>query len=59
MALTDYIKETAAELKHVSWPSRQQTLAFTIIVIVISLVTALFLSLFDRAFTAGVEHFLP
>ena len=59
MALTDYIKETAAELKHVSWPTRQQTLAFTFIVIAVSLVTALFLSIFDHLFTAGVEHFLP
>ena len=59
MILTDYIKETAAELKHVSWPSRKQTLAFTIIVILVSLATAIFLSFFDGIFTAAIKHFLP
>ena len=47
MNLINYIQETKSELKHVSWPTRQQAIAFTAIVIVVSIITALFLGLFD------------
>jgi preprotein translocase subunit SecE len=55
MGLVNYIKETRGELKHVSWPTRGQALAFTIIVIVISLALSIFLGLFDFAFLKGFE----
>jgi preprotein translocase subunit SecE len=50
MKLITYIQETRGELKHVSWPSRSQAIAFTVIVIVIALLTAVFLGLFDALF---------
>ncbi len=53
--LTDYLKETRAELKHVSWPTRKQALVFTVVVIVISLVTAFYLGAFDYVFTAVLK----
>ncbi len=53
--ITEYLKETKTELKHVIWPSRQQTMFFTIIVIVLSVVTAYFLGLFDFIFSRGLE----
>ena len=49
--LTEYIKETRAELKHVTWPTRKQAIMYTVVVIVISIVTALYLGLFDYVFT--------
>lgn len=51
MKLGDYIKETRAELKHVSWPTRKQAFWFTVVVIVISLITAFYLGAFDYIFT--------
>ncbi|MDO8686594.1 MAG: preprotein translocase subunit SecE, partial [Candidatus Berkelbacteria bacterium] len=30
--LTEYLKETKTELKHVIWPSRSQTFYYTLIV---------------------------
>jgi len=51
MGLTDYIKETKGELKHVSWPTRKQAVAFTIIVVAISIFVALYLGLFDFIFS--------
>lgn len=51
MQLAQYIKETRAELKHVSWPTRKQAIVYTIVVIVISLVTAVYLGAFDYVFT--------
>jgi len=51
MALGNYIRETRGELKHVSWPTRRQAIAYTAIVMAISLTLAIFLGLFDYLFT--------
>lgn len=51
MNIGQYIKETRAELKHVSWPTRKQAVVFTVVVIVISLITAVYLGAFDYVFT--------
>ncbi len=56
--ITDYLKETRGELKHVSWPTRKQTLVYTGVVIVISLLTALYLGAFDYLFTALLKLFI-
>jgi len=48
--LGTYIKDTRGELKHVSWPTRAQAIFFTALVIVISLVTAAYLGVFDFIF---------
>jgi preprotein translocase subunit SecE len=45
-----YIKEVASELKKVTWPTKKQTIDMTIIVVVISLVVAVYLT--------GVDFFL-
>jgi preprotein translocase SecE subunit len=58
MGLVNYIKETRGELKHVSWPTRSQALAYTIIVILISLGLSFFLGLFDSIFLKG-SNFSP
>ncbi len=55
MKLIQYLKETKGELKHVSWPTRHQTIQFTIIVIVLSLLTAFFLGVFDTVFMNILE----
>ncbi len=54
----EYLKETRAELKHVSWPTRRQTLVYTGVVIAISLLTALYLGAFDYLFTALLKLFI-
>ena len=58
MALTDYINETKGELRHVSWPTRSQTINYTLIVIAISIITALLLSVFDGFFVFLLEKFI-
>jgi preprotein translocase subunit SecE len=55
---TEYLKETKTELKHVIWPSRSQTLYYTLIVIVLSVVIAYFLGVFDFIFSKGLEKLL-
>ena len=58
MRLIEYIKETRSELKHVSWPTRRQTAAFTVIVITISIFVAGLLGFFDYLFTLMIEKFI-
>lgn len=58
MAFKDYINETKGELKHVSWPTQSQTLNYTFLVIVISITTAVFLSVFDGVFVSLFEKFI-
>lgn len=50
-----YIKDTRREMSHVSWPTRTQTIGFTIMVVIISILVALYLSVFDVIFTRGLQ----
>ena len=51
MKITDYAKETRAELSHVNWPSREQTTRYTLLVIIVSLLTAAVLGISDFVFS--------
>ena len=51
MKLTEYIKETKAEMTHVTWPSRKQTIAYSILVAVVCVGIAAFLGVFDYVFS--------
>ncbi len=53
--LTRYIQDTRREMAHVSWPTRAQTVAFTLIVVAICVFAAIYLSIFDAAFTQGLR----
>ncbi len=56
--LTTYLKETKTELGHVNWPTRNQTIIFTVAVVLISLAVAYLLGLFDAIFSAGLSKLL-
>lgn len=56
--ITEYVKETKAELKYVNWPTRAETIQYTIIVIVLSLFIAYFLGSFDILFSQLLGKFL-
>jgi len=57
MSILEYIRETRAELKHVSWPTRRQAILYTAIVIGISVGVALYLGLFDYIFSTLIEKY--
>lgn len=56
--LIDYIKAVRGELTHVTWPTTQQAIAYTALVIGISVFVALLLGGFDFIFTFGIEKIL-
>lgn len=58
MSFGQYLKDTRAELRHVAWPTREQTIIFTILVALVSVFVALYLGLFDYIFTTGLARIL-
>jgi preprotein translocase subunit SecE len=58
MKLKEYLQETKIEIGHVSWPTRKQAIAYTIVVIVISFVTAFYLGAFDYIFSLLLQKFV-
>lgn len=51
MKITDYIKDTRAEMTHVTWPTRKQAIAYSIAVIAVSVILSAFLGVFDYIFS--------
>ena len=54
-AMWQYIKDVRGEMKHVSWPTRAQAVMYTIVVIMVSLVVAVYLGLLDFLFVEGLR----
>lgn len=55
-SLITYLKNVRGELAHVVWPSRNQAILHTGLIIVISAVVALMLTGFDYVFTGVVNR---
>ncbi len=49
-----YLDESWSELKKVSWPTRQQTINLTVLVLVVSFAVGVFISFFDLIFTQAL-----
>ena len=56
--ITNYVRESIAELKKVTWPSKKQTTNYTLLVIGISLAVATFIGLADFLLSLGVEKII-
>jgi preprotein translocase subunit SecE len=56
--LASFIQESRQELAKVNWPSRQDTVRLTLVVILLSLLVAAFLGALDFVFTYLLELFL-
>ncbi len=54
--IVNYFKESKAELGKVTWPTRQQAINSTILVIVISTVVAIFLGGADYVLNWAIEQ---
>lgn len=56
--MPNYFKEVRAEMKHVAWPSRTQTIVYTVVVIGVSIATALYLGAWDYLFAALIKKLI-
>ncbi len=52
----EYLKEVRVEMGHVTWPTRKQTIHFTLAVLLVSLFIAYYLGLFDKVFSYGLQY---
>jgi len=57
--LAAYLRDSYSELKKVNWPSKKETVRYTLIVIGISLSVALFLGTLDLIFSYLLKVVLP
>ncbi len=53
-----FFREAYGEIRRVSWPTRDQTIQYTVLVITISLLVAILLGILDYSFGALVSKFL-
>jgi preprotein translocase SecE subunit len=53
-----YIRATIMELRQVSWPSQKQATLYTLLVIAISVIVALYVGLFDHLFSLGINQLI-
>ena len=52
---TDFFQEAWQELKKVHWPSRKETYAATLVVIVVVVLISVYLALVDLALTKAIQ----
>lgn len=58
LKVRDYFIESMQELKKVIWPSKEQTLTYTLLVIGMSVGLAVFFGILDYALNLGLEQII-
>ncbi len=58
MSIASFLKETRNEMRLVVWPSRRRTIAYTVIIIVLSLALGYLLNGLDLGFRTLLGHFI-
>ena len=56
--LKNYLIGSYAELKKVTWPTKEQTINYSLVVIGLSLFTAVFFALLDYGFSFGITKLI-
>ncbi len=56
--IKSYIQESIAEMKKVTWPNKKETYNYTLLVILISIGTAIFLGALDYLFSTGLKFLI-
>ncbi|MDP3793103.1 MAG: preprotein translocase subunit SecE [bacterium] len=56
--ITDFLKDVKIELSKVSWPTKDQTVKYTLVVLGLSLMVAIFLGGVDWVLQLGLNMFV-
>lgn len=56
--IISFIKEAKAELMKVNWPTKKQTINYTLVVVLLSLVVSVFLGSLDYLFSSILKAFI-
>lgn len=57
-SFAQYLRDTLAELKQVKWPTQNQAMVYTALVIGISVFVAMFVGLFDHIFGLVIDFII-
>lgn len=57
-SLIRYLKNVRAEFAHITWPSRREAIGHTLIIVLITAITALVAAGLDALFTGVLRHFV-
>jgi len=58
MKIANLFKDASSEIKKITWPTRKETIKFTLIVIGMAVFVALILGIFDLIFVKLMEEFI-
>jgi preprotein translocase subunit SecE len=53
--LVKYVRATMAEMRQVAWPTKREATMYTILIIVISTIVALYVGALDYLFSQGIN----
>lgn len=56
--IVSFLKEVRLEMKKVNWPTRKETIKYTLIIITVSIAVAAFLGGLDYIFTTLLNRFI-
>jgi preprotein translocase subunit SecE len=56
--ILQFFREVRVEIKKVTWPTRKETLASTVVVLITTFIIAAFLGAVDFLLSSGVERLL-
>jgi preprotein translocase subunit SecE len=56
--ISRYLREVWMELGRVEWPSRRELVSMTLVVLVVLLITAVYLGIFDYVYTWLIKRYL-
>ena len=56
--IVSFLKEVKLEMKKVNWPTRKETIKYTLIIIAVSIAVAAFLGGLDYIFTTLLNKFI-
>jgi len=56
--IVDYFRTSKVELKKVAWPTKKETTHYTLIVVGLCIVVAIFFGVLDGIFNLGLEKFI-
>jgi preprotein translocase subunit SecE len=56
--ILQFFREVRVEIKKVTWPTRKETIASTIVVLITTFILGAFLGIVDFLLSTGVEHLL-
>ncbi len=57
-SVKDYFIGSYAEMKKVTWPTKQQTINYSLLVVGLSVGVAVFFSILDYIFSFGIEQII-